>query len=262
MKKNLGEKLRKFYENNYLVKIGQTKKGENIVAVGGRVLPITGLTDFFRQKGFRLREVLQGYQELEYGIAFCIVRPIFDKLGTSMLISGALGLFNKEVVMQLGGYALDTVGEDMELVMRIRRFAAESGETLRIIYTKDTVCYTELPWNENDLRKQRIRWTVGLTEVLWKYREMAICPQYSFFEKLTFWYYVLFEKFSPHIEFTSLIMSIVLGVVYGFPRVAITIMAITVVLQLFLSFVGSLQSIKNYFRSSENMLGSILKLYC
>ena len=111
-------------------------ESKNIVAVGGRVFPKIGLLDFFCKKRFHLREVLQGYQELEYGIAFCITRPFFDKLGTSMLISGALGLFNKDAVIRLGGYALDTVGEDMELVMRIRRFAAESNEPLEIRYTK------------------------------------------------------------------------------------------------------------------------------
>ena len=234
-------------------------KSKNIVAVGGRVLPLTGLHDFFRQKGFRLREALQGYQELEYGIAFCIVRPIFDKFGTSMLISGALGLFNKDVVMQLGGYALDTVGEDMELVMRIRRFAAESDEQLEIRYTKKAVCFTELPWIEIDLRKQRIRWTVGLTDILWKYREMATCKKYSFLEKLTFWYYVLFEKFSPHIEFTSLIMSIVLSVIFGFSQTVIVLMAITISLQFLLSIAGSFQSIKDSVKSSENKFRSILK---
>jgi poly-beta-1,6-N-acetyl-D-glucosamine synthase len=235
-------------------------ENEHIVAVGGRVLPKNGLPDFLHQKGFRLREALQGYQELEYGIAFGIIRPVFDKLGTTMLISGALGLFERDVVIRLGGYALDTVGEDMELVMRIRRFAAESGETLKIAYAKEAVCYTEFPWNEKDLRKQRMRWTVGLTEALWKYREMAVCPRYSFLEKLTFCYYVLCGKFAPHIEFTSLIMSIVLGVVYGFSRVAITIMAIIFFLQLFISIVGSLQSIKNYFGSSGNVLRVFLKL--
>ena len=162
-------------------------KRKNIVAVGGRVLPLIGLPDFFRQKGFHLREALQGFQELEYGIAFCIVRPIIDKLGTSMLISGALGLFNKDVVIRLGGYALDTVGEDMELVMRIRQFAAESDDALIIAYTKEAVCFTELPQIETDLRKQRIRWTVGLNGVLWKYREMATRKKYTFLEKLTFW---------------------------------------------------------------------------
>lgn len=234
-------------------------KGENIVAVGGRVLPITGLTDFFRQKGFRLREVLQGYQELEYGIAFCIVRPIFDKLGTSMLISGALGLFNKEIVVQLGGYALDTVGEDMELVMRIRQFAAESDDVYKIGYTKEAVCFTQLPWNESDLRKQRIRWTVGLTDVLWKYCEMAINRKYSFLEKLTFWYYILFEKYSPHIEFSSFIMCIVLNAAFGFSQTTLLLILATISFQLVLSIAGSFQSIKESFKSSENKCKSLLK---
>jgi len=234
-------------------------KDKNIVAVGGRVLPIAGLPDFFHKKVFCLREALQGYQELEYGIAFCVVRPIFDELGTLMLISGALGLFNKNVVIQLGGYALDTVGEDMELVMRIRRFAAESDEPLEIRYTKKAVCYTELPWNEKDLRKQRIRWTVGLTDVLWKYREMATRKKYTFLEKLTFWYYVLFEKFSPHIEFASLIISIVLSAVWGISLTVIVLMAITVSLQVLLSISGSFKSIKDSVKSSENKFSSILK---
>ena len=99
----------------------------------------------------------------------------------------------------------------MELVMRIRWFAAESDDTLKIGYTRDAVCFTELPWIEVDLRKQRIRWTVGLTDVLWKYREMATRRKYSFLEKLTFWYYVLLEKFSPHIEFAGLIMCVIFG---------------------------------------------------
>lgn len=235
-------------------------ESENVVAVGGRVLPITGLLDFFCQKGLRLREVLQGYQELEYGIAFCIVRPIFGKLGTSMLISGALGLFNKDVVMQLGGYALDTVGEDMELVMRIRQVASESNEPLEIGYAKSALCFTELPWKVIDLKKQRIRWTVGLTDVLRKYREMATCKKYSFLEKLTFWYYVLFEKFSPHIEFTSLMIWIIFGIVRGFSLAAIILMIITISLQFLLSVVGSFQPIKNSIRSSENKFRSILKL--
>ena len=232
---------------------------ENVVAVGGRVLPQTGLSDFFLQKGFLMRKVLQGYQELEYGIAFCIVRPIFDKLGTTMLISGALGLYNKDVVIRLGGYAVNTVGEDMELVMRIRRFAAESDDPLEIRYTKKALCFTELPWNEKDLRKQRIRWTVGLTDVLWKYREMATHKKYTFLEKLTFWYYVLFEKFSPHIEFASLIISIVLSAVWGISQTVIVLMAITVSLQVLLSISGSFKSIKDSVKLSENKFSSILK---
>ena len=121
------------------------------------------------------------------------------------------------------------------------------------------MCFTELPWNEIDLRKQRIRWTVGLTDVLWKYREMATFKKYSILEKLTFLYYVLFEKFSPHIEFISFIMSIALSVILGFSQTVIVLMAITVSLQFMLSIAGSFQSIKYSVKLSENKYRSVLK---
>ena len=143
--------------------------------------------------------------------------------------------------------------------MKIRRFAAESDDTLEIVYTKDAICYTELPWNENDLRKQRIRWAVGLTEVLWKYREMATCKKYGFLERMTFWYYVLFEKFSPHIELASIIMCIIPGVIFGFSQAAIVLISITVSIQFLLSIAGSFQSIKDSVKSSGNTFGSVLK---
>lgn len=231
-------------------------KGGNVVAVGGRVLPKTGMIEFLSQKGFHLRDALQGYQELEYGIAFSVVRSIFDKTRTTMLISGALGLFKKDFIIQLGGYALDTVGEDMELVMRIRKFAAECKEDFSIVYTKEAICYTELPWIKTDFKKQRIRWTVGLSEVLWKYREMAFCKKYSFLEKLTFWYYVLFEKFAPHIGLLSLILCFFNGVSQNI----IMLMTATVFLQILISIAGSFQTIKSFIGSFDNKFRPILKV--
>ena len=98
-----------------------------------------------------------------------------------------------------------------------------------------------------------------LSEVLWKYREMATHKKYSFLEKLTFWYYVLFEKFSPHIELTCFIMSVVWGVVFGFSQAVIALMTTTITLQFVLSIVGSFQSIKDSVKSSENKFRLILK---
>ena len=180
--------------------------------------------------------------------------------GTTLLISGALGLFNKDIIIRLGGYALDTVGEDMELVMRIPQFAVEREEPFRIVYIKEAVCFTELPWTETDMGKQRIRWTIGLTEVLWKYREMETCKKYTFLEKLTFWYYVLFEKFSPHTGLISLTLCIILGIIFGFSQTAITLMILTVFIQFLLSIAGSFQSIIDSVKSSENKFRLILRL--
>ena len=88
---------------------------------------------------------------------------------------------------------------------------------------------------------------------------MSAVKKYSFLEKLTFWYYVLFEKFLPHIEFTSLIAWIVLGVIDGISQTEITLMATTIILQFLLAVAGSFRSIKNSVESSKNKFKSILK---
>lgn len=126
-------------------------------------------------------------------------------------------------------------------------------------HPKEAICYTQLPWNKNDLRKQRIRWTVDLSQVLWKYREMAVHRKYSFLEKLTFWYYVLFEKFSPHIEFISLITCIILSIIFGYSKIALILLSLTISFQFVLSIIGSFKSIKNAIKLSKNKFKSILK---
>ena len=140
--------------------------------------------------------------------------------------------------------------------MRIRKFAAECKEDFSIVYTKEAICYTELPWIKTDFKKQRIRWTVGLSEVLWKYREMAFCKKYSFLEKLTFWYYVLFEKFAPHIGLLSLIFCFFNGVSQNI----IMLMTATVFLQILISIAGSFQTIKGFIGSFDNKFRPILKV--
>ena len=92
-----------------------------------------------------VRKYLLDYQELEYGIAFSIARPLFHRIGTTMLISGALGLFRTNTVIEIGGYALDTVGEDMELIMKIRQIAAKKNARLGLRMKKDRFAIPNSP---------------------------------------------------------------------------------------------------------------------
>ena len=211
--------------------------------------------DFSSQKGNHLENALRSYQELEYGKAFCIVRPILDRIGATMLISGALGVFRRDVVIKLGGYARDTVGEDMELVMRIRQYAAESGSCLVIGYAKDALCFTELPWKMGDLIKQRIRWTVGLSEVLWKYRSMAVKKEYRFLERVAFWYYLLFEKCSPHLECVSLLLCVLCGI----SARMLMLIGATVLWQVLLALAGSFSSVRNAINASKHRFGTTVR---
>ncbi|MDO4939891.1 MAG: glycosyltransferase family 2 protein [Lachnospiraceae bacterium] len=232
------------------------KKHRNIAALGGRVMPKYAFSKSISQKSWNWEHVLLDYQTLEYGIAFHIARPIFDITDTTMLISGAIGAFDRDLVLYLGGYAQDTVAEDMELVMRIRRYAAMHHKNIRIGYLKKAISYTDLPWKLRDLINQRIRWAEGLSEVLREYREVATEKYYTCAEKAAFWYYVLFERFSPHIELAMLIICFVFKFTIGTSLVLIA----TLLFQCALSIAGSFKPIIASVKRSNNKGNTILKI--
>jgi cellulose synthase/poly-beta-1,6-N-acetylglucosamine synthase-like glycosyltransferase len=93
-----------------------------------------------------------------------------------MLISGAMGMFDRETVIRAGGYNVKTVGEDMELVLRMRRYMAEHKQNYEVTYIPDPLCWTEVPSDLRSMRKQRTRWTRGLIESLWSHRKMMSMP--------------------------------------------------------------------------------------
>ncbi|MDF1570540.1 MAG: glycosyltransferase family 2 protein [Bacteroidales bacterium] len=93
-------------------------------------------------------------QVMEYTRSFLIGRIAWSELNGLLLISGALGIFNREIVIRAGGYSTRTVGEDMELVVRIRRYMAERKEPYKVVYIPDPLCWTEVPADLKNLGRQ------------------------------------------------------------------------------------------------------------
>ena len=118
------------------------------------------------------RQILPRLQVLEYTRAFLLGRMAWSQLDGLMLISGAMGIFDRETVIKAGGYSIKTVGEDMELVLRMRRQMAEEKVKYEVTYIPDPLCWTEVPSDMKSLRKQRTRWTRGLVESLWAHRKI------------------------------------------------------------------------------------------
>jgi cellulose synthase/poly-beta-1,6-N-acetylglucosamine synthase-like glycosyltransferase len=83
-----------------------------------------------------------------------------------LIISGAFGIFRKDAVVLAGGYRPDTIGEDMELVVRMHRTLRAKGQPYRIEFVPDPVCWTEAPEDLATLKNQRVRWQRGLAESL------------------------------------------------------------------------------------------------
>ncbi|TDK58444.1 glycosyltransferase family 2 protein [Bacillus salipaludis] len=112
-------------------------------------------------------------QIIEYLRAFLMGRIGLSRHNLLLIISGAFGVFSKHWVIEAGGYKTDTVGEDMELVVRIHRMVKERGLKKKIVYVPDPVCWTEVPESISILRRQRRRWHRGLFESLWTHRKLT-----------------------------------------------------------------------------------------
>ena len=175
---------------------------ENVVAVGGTVRPSNDveLSDG-RVVKYRLpKNILACMQLLEYDRSFLASRILFDKFNGSLIISGAFGMFKKETVIAAGGYDHGTMGEDMELVVKLHNYCLTNQIPYSIKYATDAVCWTQVPEKLGDLKKQRKRWHLGLFQTMWKHRKMMANRKYGAVGFISYTYFLLYELLSPFIE--------------------------------------------------------------
>ena len=135
-----------------------------VIAVGGLVQVAQGVKiEQGKVASYRLPwRIIPCAQALEYDSSFLGARIFLDYLRANLIISGAFGLFKKDLVKAVGGYDTQTLGEDMELVMKLHFFCRNNNIPYRICYETDAVCWSQAPTNLGDLRKQRRRWYLGL----------------------------------------------------------------------------------------------------
>ena len=175
---------------------------ELVAATGGIVRIANGCTiDHGRVVDVGLpRSRLAALQVVEYFRAFLVGRVGWSRLGSLLIISGAFGLFRRSLVEAAGGWSPDTVGEDVELVVRLHRYLRERGEQYRIAFVPDPVCWTEAPENLRTLGRQRRRWQRGLAETLRRHRRLGGNPRYGVLGLVAFPYFVAFELVGPIVE--------------------------------------------------------------
>ena len=139
-------------------------------------------------------------QVVEYLRAFLFGRLGWSSMNAMLIISGAFGLFKKSTVIEVGGYRTNTIGEDMELVVRIHQEMLAKNTPYKIEFVPDPVCWTEVPEDRNTLRNQRIRWQRGLSESLNLHWGLMFSRKATWVGWLAFPYMVLFEWLGPVIE--------------------------------------------------------------
>jgi cellulose synthase/poly-beta-1,6-N-acetylglucosamine synthase-like glycosyltransferase len=146
------------------------------------------------------RGVLETFQVVEYLRAFLAARVAQSWLNALLIISGAFGVFRRDALVEAGGFRVDTVGEDMEIVTRLHRLYRESGRRYRIVFQPEPVCWTEAPDSLSVLAAQRSRWQRGTFEVLAFHRAMLGNPRYGAAGWFAMPFYLIFEGLGPVFE--------------------------------------------------------------
>lgn len=191
-------------------------ESSEVAAVGGIVRIANGcVVDSGRVVEVKTsKKPLPNFQVVEYLRAFLAGRTGWSVLNALLIISGAFGLFRKQDIIAVGGYAHDTVGEDMEIVTRIHHTLRKANRKYRVAFIPDPVAWTEAPETLRVLRRQRDRWHRGLLDTLVRHRRMFMNPRYGTVGTMAMPYFVFFEALGPVIELTGY-LALVLGLAFG-----------------------------------------------
>jgi len=222
----------------------------SVVACGGVVRIANGS----RAESGRITEVraprslIVNIQIVEYLRAFLAGRVGWSRLGGLLIISGAFGLFRREAVLSVGGYARGSVGEDAELVVRLHRRMVERDEAYRVVFVADPVCWTQAPTSLRVLGRQRERWQRGLWESLVLHRGMIGRPRYGVPGMLAMPFFLIFEAIGPLVEVMGVVLTAVgLATGYVSPLLAAVVFGLSISFGLVLSF-GALMIEERGFR--------------
>jgi cellulose synthase/poly-beta-1,6-N-acetylglucosamine synthase-like glycosyltransferase len=178
-----------------------------VVAVGGTIR-VANASDVRYGRVVRprvSRRWLAGVQTVEYLRAFLFGRLGWNRLGGNLLISGAFGLFDREGVLLSGGYEASTVGEDLELIAKLRRLAVEEERPGRIEFLPDPIAWTEVPERPRSLGAQRDRWHRGLADVLWRHRSVIGNARYGPLGVVVTPVFLVLEFLAPIVEAVGLL---------------------------------------------------------
>ncbi len=191
---------------------------DDVIAVGGNVKISNSVV--FRDAmpvSARLgRNLISDMQILEYSRAFVGSRIFRNLTNTNLIISGGFGVFKKDAVVAVGGYDTSSMGEDMELTMKLHRHYRRNKLPYHMEYEPDSVCWTQAPATIRDLKRQRERWHCGLMQNMWKYRGMLLNPHYGLLGLFTMPFMVLYELLCSFFIFYGwfiIISSLAMGII-------------------------------------------------
>lgn len=212
--------------DSILAKLSLLQVMKPIVSSNGHVIAAGGSIRIANGSEIQLGTVLNSLvpnnpivimQIIEYLRAFYLGRIALSRFNLILIISGAFSVFSKEYVIKVGGYSQKTIGEDMELVVRLHRYILKNKLNKSIEFISDPVCWTEAPDNLKDLKTQRRRWHQGLISSILMNRGMLFNPRYKQIGMVSLPYFVFVELLGPIIEllgYIYMVTSFAVGNIY------------------------------------------------
>jgi cellulose synthase/poly-beta-1,6-N-acetylglucosamine synthase-like glycosyltransferase len=187
-----------------------------VVAAGGivRVLNGCAVTEG-RLNTIRLpQRPIEILQVIEYLRAFLVGREAWAHFNMVPIISGAFGIFRRDLVLRIGGFRTTAIGEDIDLVVRLHRHLREKNMEYRITFVPDPTCWTEVPSDMKSLGRQRARWQQGLMDTLWLNRDILFERRYGRIDWIILPYMWGFELLAPVMEllgYATILAAAVMG---------------------------------------------------
>ncbi|WP_170245594.1 glycosyltransferase family 2 protein [Fodinibius salinus] len=232
-------------EQNVLKKLIQTFiEHKNTVAAGGVVRVINGckiesreIKEIHTPKNFWAR-----LQSVEYIRAFLFGRVGWDYFKSLLIVSGAFGIFDRKAVIKVGGYLTDTVGEDIELIIRLHSYHLRNNTDYQIRFLPEPICWTEVPTDYTSLKNQRNRWHRGLADSLWRHRYMLFDKTYKHIGLFVMPFFLFFELLGPVIQFFSYIylaVSLFLPSLFNLPFILL-FLAVSILYGMVISLISVL----------------------
>ncbi|WP_273568610.1 glycosyltransferase family 2 protein [Maribacter halichondriae] len=204
------------------------------------------------------------FQELEYIRSYLYGRMAWTQINSLLLVSGGLGMFHTETAIEAGGYWHKSLGEDLDLILRMRQLMHLKNEEFLVKYVPETLCWTEVPSTLPVFIRQRTRWGRGLIQTLNIHKHIMFNPKYGRTGSIAFPYFVFFELAVPIIEMLGIIV-LVINIFY-FDIDFGTMMYVALAVYLFYASITLLsvlvdQLFYKHYASVKEMLSLILTVF-
>jgi cellulose synthase/poly-beta-1,6-N-acetylglucosamine synthase-like glycosyltransferase len=233
----------------------------NLIALGGAIIPSN---EVIIQNGKVARKrtaqpLLVGIQIIEYLRSFTSWRTSWSYLDGLLIIGGALTVFKRNAVVNVGGYRKDSICEDFEIILSLHEYHINYHIPYHIWTIPDVICWTRVPVTRAQLKKQRIRWMWGALQSLTWHRSLAFTSKSRMIGWFSFPHLIFIETAAPIIELVGHICFLA-AILYGLLSYPSLIIFGILVYMITGFYSWYSLAINDYYMSSFTSLWQIIRL--